>query len=74
MKELPQADSVRTFDGKTYELHGFLGIERESGEAVQLTQLYYRIRTVVSDSHVLAKRKNPDDELVHVKKRKNVRQ
>lgn len=74
LKELPQADSVRTFDGKTYELHGFIGIEKASGEAVQLTQLYYRIRTVVCDAHVLAKRKNPDDELIHVKKRKRVRQ
>lgn len=73
LKELPQADSVRTFDGKTYALHGFLGIEEGSGEAVHLTHLYYRIRTVVRESRVLAKRKNPQDELIHVKKRKRVR-
>ncbi len=62
--DLPKATSLRTFDGETYELKGFIGIEKESGEVKHITDLYYRTRTVVSDSKVLAKRKGEDSELV----------
>lgn len=32
LAELPHADSVRTFDGKIYQLHGRIAIEQESKE------------------------------------------
>lgn len=72
--ELPKAESVKTFDGKTYELKGFIGVEEESGEVKHITDLYYRTRTVVSDSKVLAKRKGKDSELLKVAIKKKLKQ
>ncbi|WP_313491454.1 helix-turn-helix transcriptional regulator [Exiguobacterium sp.] len=74
LAELPLADSVRTFDGKIYQLHGRIAIEQESKETQEISQLYYRIRTVVGENQVIAKRKHPDDELIHVSSRKLVHQ
>ncbi len=74
LAELPLAESVRTFDGKTYQLHGRIAIEQESKETKEIAQLYYRIRTVVGENQVIAKRKHPDDELIHVSRRKLVHQ
>ncbi len=71
--DLPQADSLKTFDGKVYELKGFVGIERDSGQVEHVTNLYYRTRTVVSNSMILAKRKNVEDELMVVKRKKKVK-
>lgn len=71
--ELPKAESVRTFDGKTYKLKGFIGVEQESGEVKHITDLYYRTRTVVSDSKVLAKRKGKDSELMKVEIEKKLK-
>ncbi|MFO7317164.1 MAG: hypothetical protein C0P75_008920 [Bacilli bacterium] len=68
--ELPANDSIRTFEGKTYELKGFVGIEKETGEIEKVTELYYRARTVVKNNHVIAKRKNETDELKKVKPKK----
>lgn len=72
--DLPKATSLRTFEGETYELKGFIGIEKESGEVRHITDLYYRTRTVVSDSKVLAKRKGENSELIKTKVRKKVKQ
>lgn len=71
--DLPNANSVRTFEGKTYDLIGSVGIEKDSGEIEHVTDLYYRAKTVVSDSKILARRKTVDEELVLVdeKTRKN---
>jgi len=74
LAELPLADSVRTFDGKTYQLHGRIAIEQDSQEAQEISQIYYRIRTVVGENQVIAKRKHPNDELIHVSRRKLVHQ
>jgi len=68
--ELPISDSIRTFEGKTYELKGFVGIETETGEIEKVTELYYRARTVVKDNYIIAKRKNESDELKKVKPKK----
>ena len=38
--ELPTASSVKTFEGKTYDLKGFVGIEKDSGEVKHITDLY----------------------------------
>lgn len=65
--DMPKATSVKTFEGQTYELKGFIGIEKDSGEVKHITDLYYRTKTVVSDSKILAKRKNEDDELIKIK-------
>lgn len=72
--DLPKATSLRTFEGETYELKGFIGIEKESGEVRHITDLYYRTRTVVSDSKLLAKRKGENSELIKTKVRKKVKQ
>lgn len=74
LDELPLADSVRTFDGKTYQLHGRIAIEQESKETQEISQIYYRIRTVVDENQVIAKRKHPNDELIHVSRRRLVHQ
>jgi transcriptional regulator with XRE-family HTH domain len=71
--DLPTADSVRTFEGKTYNLVGFIGIECDTGDTQHVTDLYYRTRTVVADSRVLAKRKNINEDLIRVKKGKRVK-
>lgn len=71
--ELPTADSIRTFEGKTYDMKGFIGIETETGEVEHVTDLYYRTKTVVSGNVVLAKRKNANDELVRVTNRKKLK-
>jgi transcriptional regulator with XRE-family HTH domain len=68
--ELPTNDSIRTFEGRTYELKGFLGVEKDSGEVEQVTNLYYRARTVVKNNQVTAKRKNESDELKKIKPKK----
>lgn len=71
--DLPAADSLKTFEGKVYELKGFVGIEKDSGQVEHVTDLYYRTRTVVSNSTILAKRKNINDELTKVKRKKKVK-
>ena len=68
--ELPTNDSLRTFEGRTYELKGFVGVEKDSGEVEQVTNLYYRARTVVKNNQVTAKRKNESDELKKIKPKK----
>lgn len=65
--ELSSASSLKTFEGKTYELKGCVGIEQETGEVRHISDLYYRTRSVVSKKQLLAKRKTPDDELMKVK-------
>ncbi|OES43379.1 hypothetical protein BA724_14090 [Domibacillus iocasae] len=68
--ELPTCDSVKTFEGKTYKLKGFMGIEQSSGEVEHVSELYYRTRTVVTNNCVVAKRKNVNDELQKIKGKK----
>lgn len=70
--ELPTHDSIKTFEGKTYKIHGFVGVETSSGEVEPVTELYYRTRTVVSENKVIAKRKNENDELKKMKKLKKL--
>lgn len=70
--ELPTASSVKTFEGKTYELKGFVGIEKKTGEVKHITDLYYRAKTVVSESKLLAKRKKENQELLKIKNEKKL--
>lgn len=71
--ELPTADSVKTFEGKIYELKGFLGIESDTGDIKHVTDLYYQTRTVISNSKVLAKRKNKSEDLLKVSHERKVK-
>lgn len=71
--DLPSASSVRTFDGKTYQLKGFIGVETKTGEVKHITDLYYNVRSVVKDSKFLAKRKNENEELIRVKGLKKIK-
>lgn len=64
--DLASASSLKTFEGKTYELKGAVGVERESGDVLRIADLYYRTRSVVSDKRLLAKRKNANEELIKV--------
>lgn len=70
--ELPTASSLRTFEGEIYELKGFVGIERTSGEVKHITDLYYNTKTVARENEFLAKRKSIDDELIKVKGHKRL--
>lgn len=67
--ELPNCDSLKTFDGKTFTLKGFVGIETKTGEIEEVTQLYYRTKTVVKNNLLTAKRKNENSELKKVTKK-----
>lgn len=71
--ELASASSLKTFEGKTYELKGAVGVEKESGEVRHIADLYYRTRSVISDKQLLAKRKNAHDELLKVNGIKKVK-
>lgn len=71
--ELSSASSLKTFEGKTYELKGYVGVEQETGEVRHISDLYYRTRSVVSEKQLLAKRKTPDDELMKVRGVKKVK-
>lgn len=65
--ELTNASSLKTFKGETYNLKGFIGIEQDTGEVRNITELYYNARTVAKKDEFLAKRKKETDELVKVK-------
>ncbi|MBF6633862.1 MAG: helix-turn-helix transcriptional regulator [Planococcus sp. (in: Bacteria)] len=71
--ELASASSLKTFEGKVYELKGAVGVEKESGEVRHIADLYYRTRSVISDKRLLAKRKNAHEELVRVSGIKKVK-
>ena len=63
-----QADNVKTFEGKRYDVHGIWAIDRH-GTAEKLSSIYYRIRTVKDKQFkTIAKRKNPMSELKSVSK------
>ncbi|MFB5563083.1 MULTISPECIES: hypothetical protein [Bacillus cereus group] len=65
---IKKAHSLKTFDGKTYELKGAVAIENKTGEIQNLAQIYYQVRSIVdSKKNLIAKRKNQDSELVAVK-------
>ena len=71
--DLASASSLKTFEGKTYELKGAIGVDKDSGDVRHITDLYYRTRSVISDKRLLAKRKNVNDELVKVNGIKKVK-
>jgi transcriptional regulator with XRE-family HTH domain len=71
--DLASASSLKTFEGKTYELRGSVGIEKETGDVRHISDLYYRTRSVVSDKRLLAKRKSANDELLRVRGIKKVK-
>jgi hypothetical protein len=68
------AQSVKTFDGKTYKLRGAVAIENKTGNIERIAEIYYRIRSVVDESQkIIAKRKTQEDELTVVyRKRKTM--
>ncbi|MFC7322373.1 hypothetical protein [Halobacillus campisalis] len=62
-----QADNVKTFEGKKYDVRGIWAVDRH-GTTEKLASIYYRIRTVKDDQfRTIAKRKNPMSELKPVK-------
>ncbi|MDR4987081.1 hypothetical protein CN491_26015 [Bacillus cereus] len=65
-----QAHSIKTFDGKTYELKGSMAIESTTGNIEKVAQIYYQVRSV-RDEHqnLIAKRKHKQAELVAVKQK-----
>ncbi|MEC1158687.1 hypothetical protein [Cytobacillus horneckiae] len=59
--------SLRTFTKKIYFIRGVFAKEKVSGDVTKLSDIYYEIRTVKdSKGTVIAKRKNPTDELIRV--------
>lgn len=71
--ELPAASSLKTFEGKVYQLKGCVGVETVTGEVRHISDLYYRTRSVVAEKQLLAKRKTPDEELIKIKGVKKVK-
>lgn len=70
--ELPnKVDSVKLFNGKVYNLEGFLGKEIETGQVKNITEIYYQVRSAVSEGKLYAKRKNPHDELIRLPQSQN---
>ncbi|MFG6116928.1 hypothetical protein ACGTN9_17380 [Halobacillus sp. MO56] len=62
-----QADNIKTFEGKVYDVHGIWAIDK-NGATEKLSSIYYRIRTVKNeDFKTIAKRKNPMSELKPVR-------
>ncbi|MFC7061113.1 hypothetical protein [Halobacillus seohaensis] len=61
-----KADSIKTFEGKRYDVHGLWAVDRK-GHVEKLANVYYRIRTV-KDEHfrTIAKRRNPNSDLQQV--------
>lgn len=58
---------VRTFNGDIYYIRGVIAQHAKTKEVVKLSSIYYEIRTVKDKfRRVVAKRKNPNDELKRV--------
>lgn len=64
---LADGGTARTFSRKIYRIKGLIARDIETNEVKKLSSIYYEIRTV-KDKHqnVIAKRRNPDDELKRV--------
>lgn len=71
--DLASASSLKTFEGKTYEIKGAIAVEKDSGEVRHIADLYYRTRSVIFNKRLLAKRKNAHDELLRVNGVKKVK-
>ncbi|NCU19068.1 hypothetical protein GW534_15560 [Bacillus sp. P1(2020)] len=59
--------TVRTFSKEIYRIRGVIARNVKTNEVVKLSKIYYEIRTVMNrQRQVVAKRKNPSDELKRV--------
>lgn len=62
-----QAYSIKTFEGKRFDVHGLWAVDND-GMVEKLSAIYYRIRTVKDKQfRTIAKRKNPESALKKVK-------
>lgn len=62
--------TIRTFQRRIYEIKGIVVKDVATGKLERLQNIYYEIRTVKNKKgRVVAKRKNPTDELIRVVKR-----
>lgn len=65
------AQSVKTFDGKVYQLKGAVAVESTTGHIERVAEIYYRVRSVMDEKrNIIAKRRNHNDELTTVCKRR----
>lgn len=68
--ELPliaDGGSVKTFDKKIFQVRGIVVRDTQTDQVCKLSTIYYQIRTVQNKrGQVIAKRKNPTDELIRV--------
>lgn len=59
--------TVKTFSRKIYRIRGLIARDVETNEVTKLSSIYYEIRTVQNRfQEVVAKRRNPKDELKRV--------
>lgn len=64
---LANGGTLRTFRKKIYQIKGIMVQDSVTGEVLKLSSVYYEIRTVKnSKGQVIARRKNPIDELKRV--------
>lgn len=69
--DLKDAQSIRTFENETFILKGTVAVDLENGNIEKLADVYYRVRTAIGkNEQIIAKRKNPFDELKQVKSNK----
>lgn len=70
--ELPviaDGGTVKTFSRKIYRIRGLIVQDIQTNEVKKLSSIYYEIRTVQNKfKKVVAKRRNPTDELKRVYK------
>lgn len=70
--ELPviaDGGTVKTFSRKIYRIRGLIAQDIQTNEVKKLSSIYYEIRTVQNKfKKVVAKRRNPTDELKRVYK------
>ncbi|PHE52954.1 hypothetical protein [Bacillus pseudomycoides] len=65
------AQSVKTFDGKVYQLKGAVAVENATGNIERVAEIYYRVRSVMDEKQkIIAKRRNQNDELTTVCQRR----
>ncbi|NJP38973.1 hypothetical protein HCN83_15500 [Bacillus luteus] len=58
------AAEVSTFDGQRYLIKGALAVNSNNGKIRRVPNIYYDIRNAVNhQKELIAKRKNPSDEL-----------
>lgn len=59
--------TIRTFKKRIYSINGMIVKDIKTGNLYKISEIYYDIRTIKTrKGQVIAKRKNPNDELMRL--------